>query len=140
MNFSLFRAKESCIVWMSWFLGGWLLLEAGPLVLGIWVFSIPAHRLIAPYIAFAIAPATVGPFIYRINRRRGDPPKRRARDMGIASVVFLELAIAALLYSAVRLGLTSVNFAVTDALVVFLLSGPIIYFGAYIAALAKASR
>jgi hypothetical protein len=79
MKLSLSRARESCLVWMFWFLGAWLALETGPLFAGVWIFNIPLRRLVGPYIALAIAPAVVGPFIYGINRRRADPPKRRAR-------------------------------------------------------------
>lgn len=35
MKFSLSGARENCFVWMSWFLGAWLVLETGPLFLGI---------------------------------------------------------------------------------------------------------
>jgi hypothetical protein len=138
MRLSLSRARESCLVWMFWFLGAWLALEAGPLFLCVWFFDIPAHRLVGPYIALAVAPAAVGPFIYRINRRRADPPKRRARDMGIASTALIELAITALCYSALKLGLVSMNFAVVSTVIVWSLSGPIVYLGAYRTALAKA--
>lgn len=137
MKLSLSRARESCLVWMFWFLGAWLVFEAGPLFLCIWLFNIPVHRLVGPYIALAVAPAAVGPFFYRINRRRADPPKRRARNMGIASTVFIELGITALFYSAVKLGLVSANFAIINTIVVWLFSGPIVYFGAYRTALAK---
>jgi hypothetical protein len=137
MNLSLSKAGESCFVWMFWFMGAWLVLETGALFAGVWVFREPAHRLVGPYIALAVAPAVVGPFFYRINRRRADPPKRRARNMGIASTAFIELAMTALCYSAVKLGLVSANFAVTVIIVVWLFSGPIVYFGAYRTALAK---
>lgn len=138
MQLSLSRARESCFVWMIWFLGTWLVLEAGPLCLGIWLFHIPVNRLVGPYIALAIAPAAVGPFIYRINRRAA-PPKRRARDMGIASAVFIELAVTALFYSGVTLGLVSAELAITSAITVWLLGGPFMYFVGYRTALAKAA-
>jgi len=137
MRLSLSRANESCFVWMFWFLGAWLVLEAGAFFLGIGVFGIPLHRLVGPYIALAVAPAVVGPFIYRINRRRGDPPKRRARNMGIASTAFIELAVTALFYSGVKLGLVSVGLAVTSAIIVWLFGGPFMYFVGYRTALAK---
>jgi hypothetical protein len=138
VKLSLSRSRESCFVWMFWFLSTWLVLEAGPLFLGIWLFHIPVHRLVGPYIALAVAPAVVGPFFYRINRRRADPPKRRARNMSIASTVFIELGVTALSYSAVTLGLVSANFAITVTIVAWLLSGPLGYFVAYRTALAKA--
>lgn len=137
MNLSLSKANESCFVWMLWFLSPWLVVETGALCLGIWLFHIPVHRLVGPYIALALAPAVVGPFFYRINRRRTDPPKRRARNMGIASTAFIELTVTALSYSAVRLGLVSANFAITVTIVVWLFSGPLGYFVAYRTALAK---
>ena len=137
MKLSLSRSRESCFVWMFWFLGAWLVLEAGALFWGIWFFRIPLHRLVGPYIALAVAPAVVGPFFYRINRRRADPPKRRARNMGIASTAFIELGVTALSYSAVTLGLVSANFAITVTIVVWLFSGPLGYFVAYRTALAK---
>jgi hypothetical protein len=137
MKLSLSRSRESCFVWMFWFLGAWLVLEAGPLLLGVWLFNIPVHRLVGPYIALAVAPVAVGPFIYRINRRRADPPKRRARNMGIVSTVFIELAVTALFYSGVKLGLISVGLAVTSAIIVWLLGGPFMYFVGYRTALAK---
>jgi hypothetical protein len=137
MNLSLSKASESCFVWMFWFLSTWLVLEAGALFLAMLLFQIPLHRLVGPYIAFAVAPAAVGPFFYRINRRRADPPKRRARNMGIASTAFIELATTALSYSAVKLGLVPAQFAITTTIVVWLFSGPICYFVAYRTALAK---
>jgi hypothetical protein len=137
MKLSLSKSRESCFVWMFWFLGAWLVLEAGALLLGIWLFRIPVNRLVGPYIALAVAPAVVGPFFYRINRRRADPPKRRARNMGIASTAFIELGVTALSYSAVTLGLVSANFAITVTIVVWLFSGPLGYFVAYRTALAK---
>lgn len=137
MNFSLSRSRESCFVWMFWFLGAWLVLETGAFLLCSWVFQISVHRLVGPYIALALAPAVVGPFFYRINRRRAEPPKRRARNMGIASTAFIEIALTALSYSVVTLGAVSANFAITVTIVVWLFSGPIVYFGAYRTALAK---
>lgn len=137
MKLSLSRSRESCFVWMFWFLGAWLVLEAGALFLGMWLFRIAVHRLLGPYIALAVAPAVVGPFFYRINRRHADPPKRRARDMGIASTAFIELGVTALSYSAVTLGLVAANFAITVTIVVWLFSGPLGYLVAYRTALAK---
>jgi hypothetical protein len=139
VKLSLSRSRESCFVWMFWFLSTWLVLEAGPLFLGIWLFHIPVHRLVGPYIALAVAPAVVGPFFYRINRRRADPPKRRARNMSIASTVFIELGVTALSYSGVKLGLVSVELAVTSAIVVWFFGAPLMYFVGYRAALAKAA-
>ncbi|HEV2287373.1 MAG TPA: hypothetical protein VGR81_00305 [Candidatus Acidoferrales bacterium] len=137
MKLSLSRANESCFVWMFWYLGTWLLLETGSLFLGLWLFKISVHRLVGPYIALAVAPIVVGPFFDRINRRREDPPKRRARNMAIASTAFIELAVTALSYSAVKMGLVSANFAITITIVVWLFSGPLGYFVAYRTALAK---
>jgi len=114
-------------------------LETGPLFLGIWVFNIPLHRLVGPYVALAVAPAVVGPFFCRINRRRADPPKRRARKMGLASTVFIELVITALSYSAVKLGLVPANFAILNAIIVWLFSGPLGCCVAYRTVLAKAA-
>ncbi len=140
MKLSLSRARESCLVWMCWFLGTWLVLETGPLFLGIRFFNIPAHQLVGPYVALAAAPAVVGPFIYRINRRHTDPPKHRAHDMGIASAALIEFALTALCYSAVKLGLLSVNSGILNAIALWLLSGPVVYYAAYRTALAKTAH
>jgi hypothetical protein len=140
MKLLLSAARASCFVWMLWFLGTWLLLEAGLLFSIIWLSNIPSYQLVGPYIALAVAPAAAGPLIYRVNRRRTDPPKRRAREMGIAAMVLIELTVTALSYSSVKLGLLSVSFAVTNTAFLWLFSGPIVYFGAYRAALAKAAR
>jgi hypothetical protein len=137
MKLSLSAARAGCFVWMVWFLGTWLVLEAGILSLVGWLADIPFYRLVSPYIALAIAPAAAGPLIYRVNRQRTAPPKRRAREMGIAAIVFIELTITALCYSSVEIGLLSVSFAVGLAALMWLLSGPIVYFGAYRTALAK---
>ena len=139
MKLSLSAARASCFVWMLWFLGTWLLLEAGLLFLVIWLTNIPAYRLVGPYIALAVAPAAAGPLIYSVNRRRTDPPKRRAREMGIAATVFVELTVTALSYSSAKLGLISVSFAAINTAFLWLFSGPIVYFAAYRAALAKAA-
>jgi len=140
MNLSLSNARKSCLVWMFWFFGAWLVLETGSLFVAVWLFNIPAHQLVAPYIALAVPPAVIGPFIYRINRRPVDYSKRRAHNMATASTVFYELWQAALFYSSVKLGLLSVNDAISTAIVMCLFGGPIVYFGAYHTALAKAAR
>lgn len=139
MNLSLSKARESCFVWMFWYLGGWLVLEAGPFFFGASILHIPAHRLVAPYIALAVPPAAVGPFFYRINRRCADPPKRRARSMAIAATMFSVLFIAALCYSAVDLGLASANLAIATGIVMLLFCVTLGYFVAYRTALAKAT-
>jgi hypothetical protein len=54
---------------MFWFLGAWLVLEAGELCLGTWLFHIPVQRLVGPYIALAVAPATVGPYFYILHNK-----------------------------------------------------------------------
>lgn len=48
MKLSLSRASESCFVWMFSFLGAYLVLETGPLFLGILIFKMPLQRLIGP--------------------------------------------------------------------------------------------
>lgn len=57
--------------------------------------------------------------------------------MGIASTVFIELVITALSYSAVKLGFVSLKFAISNTVILWLFSGPFVYFGAYRAALAN---
>jgi hypothetical protein len=140
MNLSPSKASEShVVVWVAWFLAPWMAVETGALFLGVSLFHIPVHRLIGPYVALAVAPAVAGPLFYRINRRRADPPKRRARSMAIAATMFSVLFIAALCYSAVDLGLASANLAIATGIVMLLFCMTLGYFVAYRAALAKAT-
>jgi hypothetical protein len=140
MKLSLAAARTSCFVWMLWLLSTWLIFETGLLVLVICFANLPIHRLIGPYFALFVAPAAAGPLIYRANRRRANDSKLGAREMAIATTLFIELINTALSYSSVKLGLSSVSFALTTMVVAWLLSGPIVYFAAYRLVLAKAAE
>jgi hypothetical protein len=139
MRLPISRSRESLWVWMLWLLSLWLVLEASTFFAVGWVLRLGLRQLAAPYVAFAVPPVVVGPLIYRANRRTGDPPKRRARDMAVAAVVLVMLSIMALYYSGVKLGLMSESLGVTSAIVMSLFGGPIVYFAAYSTSLARLS-
>lgn len=146
MKLAISRSSESLWVWLFWGIGIYLLLELGPFFIAGAALKKTAGELVGPYLAFAAPWAIMAPSIWWLRKweEQGASAKKLARGWGLSMALFGFMAVAALFYSGVMLGLMDLSNAVGGFIVAVLLCIPIFYFGMYYRALkvvtSRASR
>ena len=133
MRLSISRSQDSIWVWLLWGLGTYLLLELGPFFLFGVALKKTATQHLCPYIACAMPGVIFMPFVWRLWQRekQDTPAKQLAREWGVSAALFVLIAVCAVIYSGVRLGLMNPSDAIGGLIVSVLLSVPLLYFTLY---------